>query len=215
MLGLGGATSHHACAWCKIHKDKRSDMSYDLDYYNSPPMQRNIAELKQMAKKKTGNFCKFEPLLNIDLDHVVLDELHLLLHVVDVLIENLVMDVLEWDKRDDLNTKRGVERGVHLEKLKVRIRSCGVSFDIWKKRDADGKGAGKYDFTSLLGTDKKKLLKELPSKLSEAVQPDTSETVATVWQNFREIYSFIGSANPSDEDITEFFEKAKSCITEG
>ena len=105
-------------------------MSYDLDYYNSPPMQRNIAELKQMAKKKTGNFCKFEPLLNIDLDHVVLDELHLLLRVVDVLIENLVMDVLEWDKRDDLNTKRGVERGVHLEKLKVTIRSCGVSFDI-------------------------------------------------------------------------------------
>lgn len=30
MLGLKGATSHYACAWCKIHKDNRWDMSFDL-----------------------------------------------------------------------------------------------------------------------------------------------------------------------------------------
>jgi hypothetical protein len=35
------------------------------------------------------------PLLNIDLDHVVMDELHLLLRVMDILIKNLIMDAVE------------------------------------------------------------------------------------------------------------------------
>jgi hypothetical protein len=27
MMGLSGATSNYACAWCKIHKDERWNMS--------------------------------------------------------------------------------------------------------------------------------------------------------------------------------------------
>ena len=55
------------------------------------------------------------------------------------------------------------------------MRSCGVSFDIWEKTNADGKGSGTYDFTSLLGNDKKQLLRELPSKLSNFLEPSTSD----------------------------------------
>ncbi|CAB3983661.1 Hypothetical predicted protein [Paramuricea clavata] len=53
MMGLSGATSNHACAWCKIHKDERWNMAYDLNHYNSPPLKRTIKEMKELAGKKT------------------------------------------------------------------------------------------------------------------------------------------------------------------
>ena len=116
MLGLKGATSFYACAWCKVHKDKRWDMNHEEDFYNKPPLQRTLKELKELSKKGRENFCcDHEPLLNIELDHVILDELHLLLRVVDVLLNNLLEDVLHWDKKDDLN-KKGEKRKVFIKR---------------------------------------------------------------------------------------------------
>ena len=92
-------------------------------------------------------------MIEIDLDHIIVEELHLLLRVVDVLIDNLIEDVLEWDKREDLRKKRNEERGIHLNQFIETIRLCGVSFNIWQKND-DGKSSGKYEHTSLLGNDK-------------------------------------------------------------
>ena len=42
-----------------------------------------------------------EPLLNIDLYHVIVYELHLLLRVMDVMLDNIITEVIEWDKSDD------------------------------------------------------------------------------------------------------------------
>ena len=79
-----------------------------------------------------------------------------------------------------------------------------------KKTNADGKGSGTYDFTSLLGNDKKQLLRELPGKILSVVQTSTSNTVKKIWEDFRELYTFIGSGQNSDKQITDFFEMAKS-----
>jgi hypothetical protein len=54
MLGLKGATSHCACAWCKVHKDNRHDMTIDLNHYNSEPLKRTLKELeKWLVREKT------------------------------------------------------------------------------------------------------------------------------------------------------------------
>ena len=87
-----------------------------------------------------------------------------------------------------------------------------VSFDIWEKTNADGKGSGTYNFTSLLGNDKKQLLRELPSKILSFVHTPTSNTVNKIWEDFRELQTFIGSGQNSDEQITDFFEIAKSWV---
>ena len=47
--------------------------------------------------------CEHEPLLKIELVHAVLDELHLLLRITDVLINNLVKEVVKWEKKDNFN----------------------------------------------------------------------------------------------------------------
>lgn len=53
---------------------------------------------------------------------------------------------------------------------------------VWEKLNADGRGSGVYDFTSLMGTDKKILLEKLPSKLYTVTSPETSATVIKIWQ---------------------------------
>ena len=211
MLGLKGATSHYACAWCKVHKDSRYDMQFDLNHYNTEPMQRTLQKIIRMAGTKKDNYCcEHAPLLFIDLDHVILDELHLMLRVTDVLINNLLEDVLEWDKKDDLGKKKSGKRGLHMEKFINTVRSCGISFDVWEKQNADGKGSGMYDYTSLLGNDKKKLMKELPDKLEGIIHPDTSQTVIAIWKEFRELYGTITNISPSDENIAAYFDNAVS-----
>lgn len=82
-----------------------------------------------------------------------------------------------WDKKDNCNKKRVAQKNFHLNELQKTVRSCGISFEIWDKTNADGKGSGQYDFTSLLGSDKKKLLKDLPSKLPGVIQSETAKTV--------------------------------------
>jgi hypothetical protein len=66
-------------------------MDKDLDYYNSHPLQHTLEE-ETADKFSCGN----EPLIKIDLDHVVLDELHLLLRVMDVLLNNIIQLRNDW-----------------------------------------------------------------------------------------------------------------------
>lgn len=66
----------------------RGDMSKPDGYYDLPPIRRTTEELKELACKKSGeNYCCcHEPLLNIPLDHIILDELHLMLRMTDILL---------------------------------------------------------------------------------------------------------------------------------
>ena len=141
-------------------------------------------ELAQKKSAKEKYCCEHKPLVKIELDHVILDELHLLLRILDVLIQNLIRDALQWDQKDNWNKKRGAQKNTHLNELQKAIRSCRISFEIWEKTNADGKGSGQYDCTSLLGSDKKKLQKDLPSKLPGVIQSDCEhypKTLAGLW----------------------------------
>ncbi len=72
----------------------------------------------------------------------------------DVLTTNLVNEVIEWDHKENLN-KPPCERTTNrVDALKHVISSCGISFNIWEKRNGDGSGSGLYEFTSLMGSDR-------------------------------------------------------------
>ncbi|CAB4030363.1 Hypothetical predicted protein [Paramuricea clavata] len=213
VFGLQNATSNYSCLWCKVHKDKRWDMSHDISYYTSVQLKRSIKDIHDLAGKSKNNYCCVaRPLVEIDLDHVICDELHLMLRVVDVLIDNLMEDVLEWDKTEDMCKKRSDERGIHLNNLISTIRSCGVSFNIWQKKSAEGNASGKYECTSLLSHDKKILLQQLPRKLSTAIQEDSCSEVIQIWQDFYELYKTINKEHLSEEEINNYFDKAKAWV---
>ena len=57
------------------------------------------------------------------------------------------------------------------------IQNCGVPFTI-----RIGKTSKKIEFSSLLGEDRKKLLNELPSKLSYCQPEEFSSKVEKLWK---------------------------------
>ena len=76
-------------------------ISYIFDRWNiSKQYQRRSIEdivACAAANHKESVSVKHLPLLPIDLDNVVPDELHILLNVMDVLLENLVNHVVQLD----------------------------------------------------------------------------------------------------------------------
>ena len=103
-----------------------------------------LRKLKDL--KGDGKFCSDKlPLLHIKLDHVIPDELHLMLRVTDVLIEAAISTVTAHDNHQHHTQRLGRRRTVFnlldramLQKLITAINSCGVQFRIWKDKNDAG-----------------------------------------------------------------------------
>lgn len=158
IMGLNSATADYACLWCKIFKEDRWDTSKPSDYYNKEPLKRDLQEIKRLCHCSKDNYgCINEPLLNILLTNVIADELHLLLRITDKLLQNIIDEVLERDAIEDFNKPRGRPKEVYLTKLVKNINDLGISFSVWNKKYAHGSESNIKEFTSLLGSQKKKL----------------------------------------------------------
>ena len=187
-------------------------MDHHFNDFNSPSLARTLQEVKEMSKKSRDNYgCCKEPLLNIELDHIVVDELHLLLRITDVLTANLITEVTEWDIQANLENKQN--KDTHLNKVVSCIRSCGVSFSVWRKKNADGKENNVHDWTSLMGNDKKILLNKLPEKMKDFLRPETASKVIKIWEDFAALYKHVSNWQPNTSP-TEFWMQAKQWITD-
>ena len=51
-----------------------------------------------------------------------------------------------------------------------------------KKRNADGKASGLHGWTSMVGDEKKTVLRNLPDKLPEIIDAEHGDTVALIWK---------------------------------
>ncbi len=118
-MGMSGATSDHTCLWCKVHKLLRWDMSKDLSYYNEE-LNRTLQEIKELSSSSKTFSCVKRPLFNILLDHIILDELHLMLRITDRMTENLITEVMEKDSKEDFNKAQGEEKG---ENIRILIKT--------------------------------------------------------------------------------------------
>lgn len=114
------------------------------------------------------------PLLDIPIDHVIVDELHLLMRIGDVLIRNLIENSVNQDQKISISTKSKAS----LKRTEVVncIHNCGVNFCIWETKVKDGRGdfLENLEWTSLTGSDFKKLLKFRPEQLANSTILDTS-----------------------------------------
>lgn len=178
LLGLGGSTGEYACPWCKVSKKQRSDMSFPWNFYHETSNARTVEEISKLAKQNKKEFgCKHAPFLSLRVDHFIPDELHLMLRVTDVLLRNLIDDAKELDA--ELKVKRLPQ--TNLNKLTELIQGCGVAFSVWYNK------AGDLDWTSLSGSEKVKLIAQLPDQLlsqSGAIQDETKNDVVSLWKDF-------------------------------
>ena len=120
--------------------------------------------------KADGEFSK-KPLLDLELDHVISDELHLMLRVTDVLIKALIETARTYDKHQHrvlrIRCSYKVLDGPLISKLILAIRECGVNFNVYEDKETKS-----VEWPSLLGPDKLKLLKLLPAKLAGCQPPE-------------------------------------------
>jgi hypothetical protein len=131
-------------------------MTKTLDFYHTRGMQRTSQNLKEDVVKNDFGV-RVQPLVSIEPEHIIIDELHLLLWICDKLLTNLILDTKTLDDKYSVHG----EKSDFLGQLTEKIRGCGVSFYIWTKKGTQGE----LDWSSLTGSDYKKLLENLPSKL--------------------------------------------------
>ena len=117
-----------------------------------------------MKLKKHNSYFN-SPLFNIELGCVILDELHLMLRITEKLTENLITEVMQRDSDSDILKTQQQSHGIMLDTLVKTINVKGISFSIWERTNADGKGSYTCDSTSLIGSDKKELLHLLSVQL--------------------------------------------------
>ena len=151
-------------------------MSVPMAKYKTGQMKRTLQTLRKCAslpKSRPANQrlgVQNAPILTLDPERVVIDELHLRLRIGDVLVRNLVWEIVDSE-------------GADLSLLESCIRQqCSVSFRVWEARDPDGKPSGKYDWTSLQGEDMKKLISLLPPHFSSLLRSEICQTMANIWK---------------------------------
>ena len=116
-----------------------------------------------------------DTLIRIPLENVILNELHLMLRITDVLTRNLIYAAGTHDTK---NIRHGndILNGAMVFMLLKSIRSCGVTFQIY---DSAKK---KFSLTSLVGKDKLKLLEKLPPKLKDCQPGEFYKVVEKLWK---------------------------------
>ena len=104
-----------------------------------------------------------------------------LLRVPDALTQNLLVEMIEWDDEEAHKNKVSNPKaiGQHLQEAVKTINKCGVTFHVWEKKNADGKGSSTYDWTSQMGN-KKMLLKTFPGYFSTLLQKEIAKTVEKI-----------------------------------
>ena len=70
--------------------------------------------------------CVNPPLLNIPVNKIIVDELHLMLRITDVLLRNLIWAMIAQDIIECHHSRPAV----YLNQLVESIRSCGVTFKV-------------------------------------------------------------------------------------
>ncbi|CAB4016317.1 Hypothetical predicted protein [Paramuricea clavata] len=213
IMGLNSATADYACLWCEIHRQFRWDTSKDLLFYNTGPLKRTLENIKKQCQCKSSNYGCINPaLINIDLDHVLADELHLLLRVTDRMLQKVVDEILEKDAIEDFNKPKGQPKGVLLKKFVDDVNSPGVTFSVWYKKNADGFRSNFLEYTILVGAQKKLMLMKLRSMLENYLHSNTAATVMQIWNDFKEYYDLISDINLTSRLSNTAFGKAKQWL---
>ena len=93
---------------------------------------RTLQDIKKCCRRPAGKRddrlgCINPPLLEIELDHVIVDELHLLLRITDRLISALVLRMAQLDHASRVHHTG--EEG-HMKQLTEAVRSCGIHFRV-------------------------------------------------------------------------------------
>ena len=129
VCGIGPANQNFACIWCLCPKSLRHDTSklWPLNDVSSQGSRTIEAIQKDAIGRK--NSCQNMPLFScIEMDHVIIDSLHLFLRVSD--IENLIVELRREDaiEKTALHSNVNFTRCAHMEKYMQFLNALNTPF---------------------------------------------------------------------------------------
>ena len=112
-----------------VSKSERWDKSKPERYYTDPEFE-SVRSIEESWCLTNSFGCKHLPLINLPLENVIVEELHMLLRITDRLLENLIQDARDLDCTEKLGAvaKSIDSSNSRLNKLVQAIRASGVSY---------------------------------------------------------------------------------------
>ncbi|CAG8619312.1 6972_t:CDS:1, partial [Racocetra fulgida] len=179
-LGFNGANCYYYCPWCNTNKDNREDL--DAQWTISKSMDQLNTDFT------IYNSHKNLPLFNmIPLENWVIDKLHTMLRITNCLWCLILNELQNDDLFDEFTHKVIIEE----------IKCISVQFQFWKER-----GSKSWNYTSLMGEDKIKVLKNF--NLNLLFIPSRAAKIRNLWDKFSQLYDSLRD-NSTDSNV---FEKA-------
>lgn len=87
--------------------------------------ERSLSSLVENAKEKRLGV-SFEPLFKLEMTNIVIDELHMFLRIMDILLRNLLWEMIYQDEVQAFHK----QKSSYLENTVQSIRGCGLSFQV-------------------------------------------------------------------------------------
>ncbi|XP_066918734.1 uncharacterized protein [Clytia hemisphaerica] len=187
LLGMKQATSNNACIYCDINKNDRQD----------PSKSGKKRTINAKWSKQPG--CKDDPIFSdVPIDHYCVDELHLLLRVTDRLEDGMFHTIIDIDEKNGNNDMQS--------KLVSAMKSIGITLKFWRDKK------NKLEWTSLMGSDKKRMLKKLPAHFGEFLPSQDVASTQKLWKDFEELYTIMNHPELTDAEIDDYELKTHAWI---
>jgi hypothetical protein len=106
---------------------------------------------------------------------------------------------------NDLIKKKEFEKKIKLE-VEQEMKNINVHFEFFKSRST----GGKWNWTSLMGPDKKRVLEHFP--VSQFISGIRGQDIEKLWREFFRLYKIIRKPLLSDQEIDTFEIDAKNWI---
>ncbi|RHZ87829.1 hypothetical protein Glove_30g8 [Diversispora epigaea] len=129
-------------------------------------------------------------------ENYIPDELHLLLRISDVLMECFF---------NDLFKKKEFEQQIKNQVEQV-MKDIKIHFEFFKSKS----NGGKWNWTSLMGPDKKKILQNFP--ITQFISGKRGEDIQKLWHDFYELYNILRKPFITNSEINNLKIKAKEWI---
>ena len=173
-LGTKAANAQHFCPWCDCSKDEINTTTKTIN--------KSMDEIKVNYNQINGHIK--EPLFYIiPLQNWVCDELHIFLRITDRLWELMLSDLHHENSNEE----------VWKEKILLEMQRLKITFQFWHEKNNNN-----LSYTSLMGPDKLKILKEF--NITAIFQStERAIQIQALWNQFNELYLLMQNKQTTGE----------------
>jgi hypothetical protein len=216
VLGINGPTSNYFCLWCDCHKNERWDT--DKTWSNIGNAKGIIKFIKKYYLILFFFIYNFFLILGrihssllpfLTPKYCVPDELHLMLRIVDVLLECFFLELMRNPLAFDTSTSQ--ENISTREKIEIAMQEIGITTFKFIPPEKRTKTA-KWSWQTLMGPTKLKIIEKFP--VSNFITGQRGEDIENLWRNFYYLYSTMRRDDLTEEDIIQFSQDARKWVRE-